>query len=59
MDKKERTSAEIIMEEKIRTLIKELKRQGLTGALGEAGADEKVNVWWVTAKLQEILLEQR
>ena len=45
------------MEERIRALIKNLRRQGLSGALGEASPTETVNVWYVIAQLQEILLE--
>jgi len=44
-------------EQKIKDLIKDLKRQGLTAAMGQTNPDEKVNVWYVVAKLQEILLE--
>ena len=48
------------MEKKIKELIKNLKRQGFSAAVsGECYPDEKVNVWFVIAKLEEILLEQK
>ena len=44
-------------EQKIETLIEDLKKQGLSAIMGCENPDEKVNVWWVIARLQEILLE--
>lgn len=46
-----------IMEEKIKSLISDLKKQGLPAVMGHENPDEKVNVWWVVARLQSILLE--
>lgn len=45
------------MEQKINELIKDLKKQGVPAIMGHENPDEKVNVWWVIARLQEILLE--
>lgn len=47
------------MEKKIEALIKDLKSQGVMAALGQENPKEEVNVWWVIARLQGILLEER
>lgn len=46
-------------EQKIEALIKDLKKQGLSAIMGRENPDERVNVWWVVARLQEILLESQ
>ena len=46
-------------EQKIEALFKDLKKQGLSAIMGRENPDEKVNVWWVVARLQEILLESQ
>lgn len=44
------------METMIKKLIEELKGQGFSAIMGKANPEEKVNVWYVIAKLEEILL---
>lgn len=44
------------MEQRIKALIEELKKQGFSLISNKANPEEKVNVWYVIAKLEEILL---
>lgn len=53
----EQITEKMIIEQKIMALIADLKKQGLPATLGRENPDEKVNVWWVVARLQDILLE--
>ena len=47
------------MERKIKELIEDLKKQGFTVISGKPNPEEKVNVWYVIAKLEEILLDAK
>lgn len=47
------------MEKQIKELIKDLKKAGLAAIMGQENPDEKVNVWWVIARLQDILLSEK
>lgn len=45
------------MEEKIKKLIKELESKG-NNFMGHEDPDAKVNVWYVIAKLEEIIVKK-
>ena len=48
------------MEQRIKELIKTLKRTTIGSSLGvEPPPDDKINIWFVIAKLEEILLNEK